>query len=51
LIEQIVPAVARVAIIWNATNPYPALVFRQTENAARQLKIEVQSLKYARPMI
>jgi putative ABC transport system substrate-binding protein len=45
LIEKIVPDVARVAVIWNADNPYPALVFRQTENAARQLKIEVQSLE------
>jgi putative tryptophan/tyrosine transport system substrate-binding protein len=49
LIEQIVPDIARVAIIWNATNPYPALVFRQTENAARQLKIEVQSLEVRTP--
>jgi putative tryptophan/tyrosine transport system substrate-binding protein len=49
LIEQIVPDIARVAIIWNADNPYPALVFRQTENAARQLKIEVQSLEVRTP--
>jgi putative tryptophan/tyrosine transport system substrate-binding protein len=49
LIEQIVPDVARVAIMWNATNPYPALVFRQTENAARQLKLEVQSLEVHTP--
>jgi len=49
LIEQIVPDIARVAIMWNATNPYPALVFRQTENAARQLKIEVQSLEVRTP--
>jgi putative tryptophan/tyrosine transport system substrate-binding protein len=49
LIEQIVPNVARVAIIWNADNPYPALVFRQTENAARHLKIEVQSLEVRTP--
>jgi putative ABC transport system substrate-binding protein len=45
LIEEIIPDVARLAIIWNADNPYPALVFRQTQNAARQLKIEVQSLE------
>jgi putative ABC transport system substrate-binding protein len=49
LIEKIVPDIARVAIIWNADNPYPALVFRQTENAARQLKIEVQSLEVRTP--
>jgi putative tryptophan/tyrosine transport system substrate-binding protein len=49
LIEQIVPDIARVAIIWNADNPYPALVFRQTENAARHLKIKVQSLEVRTP--
>jgi putative tryptophan/tyrosine transport system substrate-binding protein len=49
LIEQIVPDVARVAIMWNASNPYPALVFKQTENAARQLKLEVQSLEVRTP--
>jgi putative tryptophan/tyrosine transport system substrate-binding protein len=49
LIERIVPNIASVAIMWNATNPYPALVFRQTENAARQLKLEVQSLEVRTP--
>jgi putative tryptophan/tyrosine transport system substrate-binding protein len=49
LIKQIIPDIARVAIMWNATNPYPALVFRQTENAARQLKIEVQPLEVRTP--
>ncbi len=49
LIEKIVPDVARVAIIWNGDNPYPALVFRQTENAARQLKLEAQSLEVRTP--
>jgi ABC-type uncharacterized transport system substrate-binding protein len=49
LIEQIVPDIARVAIIWNATNPYPALVFGQTESAARQLNIVVQSLEVRTP--
>ena len=49
LIEKIVPDIARVAIIWNAGNPYPALVFRQTENAARQLNLEAQSLEVRTP--
>ncbi len=48
-LKQIVPALARVAIIWNADNPYPALVFRQTENAARLLKLEAQSLEVRTP--
>jgi putative tryptophan/tyrosine transport system substrate-binding protein len=49
LMEQIVPHIARVAVMWNATNPYPALVFRETENAARQLKLDVQSLEVRTP--
>jgi putative tryptophan/tyrosine transport system substrate-binding protein len=49
LIKRIVPDIARVAIIWNADNPYPALVFRQTEHAAGQLKIEIQSLEVRTP--
>lgn len=49
LLEQVVPNIARVAVIWNATNPYPANVFRQTESAARQLKLEVQSLEVRTP--
>ena len=48
-LKHIVPALARVAIIWNADNPYPALVFRQTENAARLLKLEAQSLEVRTP--
>jgi putative tryptophan/tyrosine transport system substrate-binding protein len=49
LIEEIVPGIARLAIIWNADNPYPGLVFRQTEHAARQLRIAVQSLEVRTP--
>jgi putative tryptophan/tyrosine transport system substrate-binding protein len=49
LMKRIVPNIARVAVIWNADNPYPALVFKQTENAARQLTIGIQSLEVRTP--
>jgi len=49
LLMKIVPQLERVAVIWNAANPYPAEVFRETENAARQMKIEVQSLEVRMP--
>jgi|SRR5579872_1204779 len=49
LLRQIVPGLARVAVVWNAANPYPRLVLKQTENAAQQLKIEVQSLEVRVP--
>jgi putative ABC transport system substrate-binding protein len=34
-----------VAILWNAANPYPAVVFRETESAARKLGVEVHSVE------
>jgi putative tryptophan/tyrosine transport system substrate-binding protein len=49
LLKQIVPALAHVAVIWNAANPYSALVFKNTDNAARQSNIEVQSLEVRMP--
>jgi putative tryptophan/tyrosine transport system substrate-binding protein len=49
LLKEVIPELARVAVIWNAANPYPALVFKETENAARRLKIEVQSLEVRVP--
>ena len=49
LLKEIVPELTRVAVIWNAANPYPALVFKETEEAARRLKIEVQSCEVRVP--
>jgi putative tryptophan/tyrosine transport system substrate-binding protein len=49
LLKEIVPDLARVAIIWNASNPYPALVFKETEDVARRLKIEIQSFEVRMP--
>jgi putative ABC transport system substrate-binding protein len=49
ILKEIVPALSRVAVLWNGANPYPALVYRQTENAARQLGIEVHSFEVRAP--
>jgi putative tryptophan/tyrosine transport system substrate-binding protein len=49
ILKEIVPALSRVAVLWNGANPYPALVYRQTENAARQLGIEVHSFEVRVP--
>jgi putative ABC transport system substrate-binding protein len=38
-----------VAVLWNADNPYSALVFKETIGAARTLAIEVQSLEVKAP--
>jgi putative ABC transport system substrate-binding protein len=49
ILKEMVPALSRVAVLWNGANPYPALVYRQTENAARQLGIEVHSFEVRAP--
>jgi putative tryptophan/tyrosine transport system substrate-binding protein len=38
-----------VAVLWNAANPYSALVFKETQAAGRTLGIEVQSLEMRGP--
>jgi ABC-type uncharacterized transport system substrate-binding protein len=43
------PGLARVAVLWNAANPYPAIVFKETQAAGRTLGIEVQSLEVRSP--
>jgi putative tryptophan/tyrosine transport system substrate-binding protein len=49
LLKEILPRLARVAVLWNASNPYPALVFKETQTAGRALGIEVQSLEVRSP--
>jgi putative ABC transport system substrate-binding protein len=45
LLRELLPGISRVAILWNAANPYPALVFKETVGAARTLGVELQSLE------
>jgi putative tryptophan/tyrosine transport system substrate-binding protein len=45
LLKELLPRLARVAVLWNAANPYPAIVFKETQAAAQTLAIEVQSLE------
>jgi putative tryptophan/tyrosine transport system substrate-binding protein len=49
LAKELVPEVSRVAVLWNAANPYSALVFKETVGAARTLGIELQSLEVRAP--
>jgi putative tryptophan/tyrosine transport system substrate-binding protein len=49
LLKEILPGISHVAILWNAANPYPALVFRETQDAARTLRIELESLEVRGP--
>ena len=49
LLKELLPQLARVAVLWNAANPYPAIVFKETLAAGRTLGIEVQSLEVRGP--
>jgi putative ABC transport system substrate-binding protein len=49
LLREIVPRLVNVAVLWNAANPYPAIVFKETQTAAQKLGIEVQSLEVRSP--
>jgi ABC-type uncharacterized transport system substrate-binding protein len=49
LLKEVLPQLARVAVLWNAANPYSALVFKETQAAGRTLGIEVQSLEVRAP--
>ncbi len=49
LLKVVVPGVSRVAILWNAANPYPVLVWRETEAAAPALGVHLQSLDVRGP--
>jgi putative tryptophan/tyrosine transport system substrate-binding protein len=49
LLKELVPELHRVAVLWNSTNPYPAIVLKETQEAARTLGIEVQSLDVKGP--
>src|SRR6516165_2732976 len=49
LLKEILPRLVRVAVLWNAANPGAALVFKETQTAARKLGIEVQSLEVRSP--
>jgi putative tryptophan/tyrosine transport system substrate-binding protein len=49
IVKELLPGVSRVAVLWNAADPYPALVFKQTQDAGRKLGIEVQSLEVRGP--
>ena len=44
LLKEIIPGLSRVAVLWNATNPYNSLVVREMEATATTLGVQLQSL-------
>jgi putative ABC transport system substrate-binding protein len=49
LLKEVLPQVSRVGILWNAANPYSALVFKASEKAAPILGIALQSIEVRSP--
>jgi putative ABC transport system substrate-binding protein len=49
LLKELLPRLARVAVLWNAANPYSTILFKETQTAGRTLGIEVQSLEVRKP--
>jgi putative tryptophan/tyrosine transport system substrate-binding protein len=44
LLQEMLPGITTVAVLWNDANPYPARVFAETEAAGRTLGMRVLSL-------
>src|SRR5229473_571976 len=49
LLHELLPRASRVAVLWNAANPYSAHVFKETESAAGVLGMALQSLEVRGP--
>jgi putative tryptophan/tyrosine transport system substrate-binding protein len=49
LLKELLPHVSRVAVIWNVANPYPGLVFKETQRAAETLQIQLHSVEVRGP--
>jgi putative ABC transport system substrate-binding protein len=45
LLKETSPKVSRLGVLWNSTNPGAAAVFKQTQSAAQELSLPLQSLE------
>jgi len=43
LLKEVVPSLSRTAVLWNSANPANALAWRETQGAARALRVALQS--------
>jgi putative tryptophan/tyrosine transport system substrate-binding protein len=49
LLKEAIPGLQRVAVVWHAANPGMALQFRETQDTARVLGLELHSLEVRSP--
>ena len=45
LLNETSPKVSRIGVLWNSANPGAAVVFKQTQSAAQELRLSLQSLE------
>lgn len=45
LLKETSPKVSRIGVLWNSPNPGAAVVFKQTQSAAQELRLSLQSLE------
>src|SRR6516225_908004 len=48
LLKEILPRLVRVAVLWNASNPYPAIVFKESQAAAPRCNVREVNARSAR---
>jgi ABC-type uncharacterized transport system substrate-binding protein len=49
LLKEVVPGIVRIAVLWEADAPVPLVAFRETQQAARTLGLDIQSLEMRGP--
>ena len=49
LLKEIIPGLVRVAVLWDAEGPVPLLAFKETQEAARAMGLQIQSLEVKGP--
>jgi putative ABC transport system substrate-binding protein len=49
LLKEVVPALSRMAVLWNPANPSVTLQFQELQEAARALHLQVQALEVRSP--
>ena len=49
LLKEIVPGVVRIAVMWDPEGPVPLLAFKETQEAARAMGLQIQSLEVRGP--
>jgi ABC-type uncharacterized transport system substrate-binding protein len=49
LLKEIIPGLVRVAVLWDSEGPVPVLAFKETQEAARAMGLQIQSLEVRGP--